>query len=145
MSVDVTTTNVTRNQSTATYNSSNLILFEPKYGPEILYKNTTGASLEATSGLLVVRDVSTPGQLKSATSANLADVVGVLLINDTKTLANNATVNAQYLIGGEIDATQLILPSTITLDTVVGTTKFLRDVLSDLGFKLQNIVEHSKL
>lgn len=31
MSVDVTTTNVTRNQSTATYNSSNLILFEPKY------------------------------------------------------------------------------------------------------------------
>lgn len=61
---------------------------------EILYKNTTGASLEATSGLLVVRDVSTPGQLKSATSANLADVVGVLLINDTKTLANNATVNA---------------------------------------------------
>lgn len=49
------------------------------------------------------------------------------------------------LIGGEIDATQLILPSTITLDTVVGTTKFLRDVLSDLGFKLQNIVEHSKL
>lgn len=145
MGVDVNQSNVTRNQSTATYTSSSLILFEPKYGPEVVYKNTTAASLEAKSGLLVVRDVSTTGQLKSATAANLADVVGVLLINDTKTLANNATVNAQYLIGGEIDATQLILPANVTLDTVVGTTKFLRDILTDLGFKLQNIVEHSKL
>lgn len=145
MSVNVTESNVTRNQSTVTYSASNLILFAPKYGPEIVYKNTTGASLNATSGLLVVRDVSTTGQLKSATSSNLADVVGILLINDSITLANNATVNGQYLIGGEIDASQLILPATITLDTVVGTTKFLRDVLTDLGFKLQNIVEHSKL
>lgn len=144
MSVDVTRTNVTRNQSTATYTSSSLILFEPEYGPEVVYKNTTGASLDVKSGLLVVRDVSTSGQLKSATSANLADVVGVLLINDVKTLANNATVNAQYLIGGEIDAAQLILPDTVTLNTVVGN-KFLRDILSDLDFKLQNIVEHSKL
>jgi len=145
MSTTVTQTNVTRNQSTATYESNRLILFAPKYGPEVVYKNTTGAELEATSGLLVVRDVSTTGQLKSATAANLADVVGVLLINDSTTLAIDATVNAQYLIGGEIDGSQLVLPATVTLDTVVGTTKFLRDVLSDLGFKIQNIVEHSNL
>lgn len=144
MSVTTTQTNVTRNQSTVTYASNSLILFEPKYGHEIVYKNTTGAELEVKSGLLVVRDVSTTGQLKSATAANLADVVGVLLINDSVTVAIDGTVNGQYLIGGEIDASQLILPATVTLDTVVGT-KFLRDILSDLGFKLQNIVEHSNL
>lgn len=144
MAVIVTESNVTRNQSTVTYSSASLILFNPKYGPESLYKNTSGASIEAKSGLLVVRDTSTTGQLKSATAVNLADVVGVLLINDSLTLANNATVNSQYLIGGEIDASALILPATVTLDTVVGN-KFLRDILNDLGFKLVNIVEHSKL
>lgn len=133
----------TRNQSTATYSHSQLILHSPKYGPEIVYKNTTEADLVAKSGLLVVRDLTTTGQMKSATTLNLADVVGVLLINDSLTLASNAVVNGQYLIGGELDATQLILPATITLDTVVGE-KFLRDILNDLGFKLINIVEHSK-
>ena len=144
MGVDVTQSNVTRNQSTATYSASNLILFAPKYGPEINYKNTSGATLEAVSGLLVVRDVSTTGQMKSATALNLADVVGILLINDSISLVAGAIVKGQYLIGGEIDATQLVLPATVTLDTVVGT-KFLRDILTDLGFKLQNIIEHSKL
>jgi len=133
----------TRNQSTATYSHSQLILHDPKYGPEIIYKNTTGADLVAKSGLLLVRDTATTGQMKSATSSNLADVVGVLLINDSLTLANNAVVNGQYLTGGGLDETQLILPATITLNTVVGN-KFLRDILSDLGFKLINIVEHSK-
>lgn len=144
MPVDVTQSNVTRNQSTATYTSSNLILYKPVYGPEIKYKNTSGATLEAISGLLVVRDVSTTGQMKSATDANLADVVGVLLINESISLVANAIVNGQYLTGGEIDETQLVLPATVTLDTVVGT-KFLRDILTDLGFTLQKIVEHSNL
>lgn len=131
----------TRNQSTATYSGSQLILYNPKYGPEVVYKNTTGADLVVKSGLLVVRDTTTTGQIKSATDLNLADVVGVLLINDSLTLANNAVVNGQYLIGGDLDATQLILPSTVTLDTVVGN-KFLRDILNDLGFKLVNIIEN---
>lgn len=131
----------TRNQSTATYSGSQLILYNPKYGPEVVYKNTTGADLVVKSGLLVVRDTTTTGQIKSATDSNLADVVGVLLINDSLTLANNAVVNGQYLIGGDLDATQLILPSTVTLDTVVGN-KFLRDILNDLGFKLVNIIEN---
>lgn len=144
MPTTVTQSNVTRNQSTATYKSSNLIMFAPKYGGEIVYKNTSGATMDAVSGLLVVRDTTLPNTLKSATSANLADVVGVLLINDNVSLANNATVNGQYLIGGELNAAELVLPATITLATVVGN-KFLRDILTDLGFKLNNVIENSSL
>lgn len=144
MQTEVTQSNVTRNQSTATYKSSNLIMFAPKYGGEITYKNTSGATLEAVSGLLVVRDTTLPNTLKSATTANLADVVGVLLINDSISLANNATVSGQYLIGGELNADELVLPATVTLNTVVGN-KFLKDILTHIGFKLNNVIENSSL
>lgn len=79
-----------------------------------------------------------------ATSANLANVIGILKVsNGVTTLANGASVNANYCISGDIDASMLILPLGVTLDTVVGS-KALKDVLTALGFVLNNVTEMTK-
>lgn len=78
-----------------------------------------------------------------ATSANLANVIGVLKLRDFLTLADGASTNANYALSGDIDAGLLILPLGVTLDTIVGS-KALKDVLTALGFVLKNVTELSK-
>lgn len=75
-----------------------------------------------------------------ATSATLANVIGILKIEGVVTLADAASVNANYAISGDIDAGMLILPDGVTLDTIVGS-KALKDVLTALGFVLNNVTE----
>lgn len=78
-----------------------------------------------------------------ATSANLANVIGVLKIDGLVPLADTASINAYYALSGDIDAGLLVLPLGVTLDTVVGQ-KALKDILTALGFVLKNVTELSK-
>ena len=77
-----------------------------------------------------------------ATSATLANVIGILKIEGQNTMANAASLKANYCISGDIDATMLILPNGVTLDSIVGS-KALKDVLTALGFVLNNVTECS--
>jgi hypothetical protein len=78
-----------------------------------------------------------------ATSATLANVIGILKIEGQNTMINGASLTANYCISGDIDASLLILPTGVTLDTHVGS-KALKDVLTGLGFVLNNVTELSK-
>lgn len=79
-----------------------------------------------------------------ATIATLANVIGILkLTNDAETMPNGVSKRANYCISGDIDAGMLILPSGVTLDSIVGA-KALKDILTALGFVLNNVVEGTK-
>lgn len=78
-----------------------------------------------------------------ATSATLANVIGILKIEGENTMVDGASLSANYALQGDIDASLLILPLGVTLDTVVGS-KALKDVLTALGFILNNVTELSK-
>jgi len=78
-----------------------------------------------------------------ATSANLANVIGILKIEGINTMLNTESLNANYCLSGDIDAGMLILPLGVTLDTMVGS-KALKDVLTALGFVLNNVIEGTK-
>lgn len=140
--VETTQRNATRNQSTADFQRKNLFLFGNRYA-ESIFNNNTAAEITATSGLLVVRDVANPTKLIPATAANLANVVGILNVEGEVPLAVSADLNCNLCLSGDIDASLLTLPATVTLNTVVGT-RLLRDILTGLGFVLFNVVENSK-
>lgn len=78
-----------------------------------------------------------------ATSATLANVIGILKIEGQNTMANGESLSANYCVSGDIDASMLILPNGVTLDSIVGS-KALKDVLTALGFVLNNVTEMSK-
>ena len=78
-----------------------------------------------------------------ATSATLANVIGILKIEGINTMADATSLSANYCISGDIDASMLILPDGVTLDSMVGS-KALKDILTALGFVLNNVTEMSK-
>lgn len=77
-----------------------------------------------------------------ATSANLANVIGILK-SDEITLANGATSTAYYATCGDIDSSLLILPLGVSLSSIVGS-KSLKDILTGLGFVVRNVTENSQ-
>lgn len=77
-----------------------------------------------------------------ATSATLANVIGILKIEGQNKMADGASLKANYCISGDIDASMLILPLGVTLDSIVGS-KALKDVLTAQGFVLNNVTECS--
>lgn len=77
-----------------------------------------------------------------ATSATLANVIGILKIEGVNTMADGTSLKANYCLSGDIDASMLILPLGVTLDSMVGS-KALKDVLTALGFVLNNVTESS--
>lgn len=130
----------TRNQSTADYSRHNLFTYGNRY-QDAIFNNNTGGALTAESGILVVRN-TTSNKIQPATDANLANVIGILNINEVE-LADAEDANACYCISGDIDANELVLPGAATLDTTVGN-KNLIDVLTSLGFVVKNVTENSK-
>lgn len=143
MSVEATQRNATRNQSTVDFERKNMFLFGNRY-QEAVFLNNTGSEETFTAGSLVLRDIANAGQIKPAIAgATLADVIGILAIDGTVVLAAAATAQCNYAIKGDIDASLLQFPATVTLDTVVGN-KTLKDILTDLGFVLFNVTENSK-
>lgn len=137
--------NATRNQSTADYGYDRIFIFDNKY-QEAVFNNTTGASLDLEPGSLVLRNTDVAGQVKPAVAgATLVDVVGIVKGCEVITLADGATTNINYGIGGMVDESLLQLPSGVTLETVpTGAAKNLRDILTGLGFDLKAGVNNTK-
>lgn len=79
-----------------------------------------------------------------ATSATLANVIGILktTANGVTVLVDGASMSANYAIYGDIDATMLVFPLGVSLDSIVGS-KALKDILTALGFRLNNVTEMS--
>lgn len=111
-------------------------------GPKTDIANTGTGTV---TGVVVVNGTTGVDEgFSPATSANLANVIGILKIEGIVTLADAASVSANYAISGDIDAGMLILPVGVTLDTIVGASKSLKDILTALGFVLNNVTEGTK-
>lgn len=100
----------------------------------------TGALPTAT---IVNGSAAVAGGLIPATASNLADVIGISDLEDSVELADTETLTISYGTDGTISSNFLVLPSGVTLDTVVGN-KTLADVLEGIGFHLESSVEHTK-
>lgn len=143
--MSVTQRDATRNQSTADYNCKRIFLFDNNY-QDVVFKNNTAGDLVLKPGSLVLRDTATPSQVIPAVAgATLANVIGIVNIEEEVTLAAGATLNISMAISGEVDETHLELPDTVTLDAVpTSGTKSLRDYLQALGFSLKASVNNTK-
>lgn len=108
--------------------------------------NKTDLTASGTGGagtiVIVNGSAGTVNGVSPATSANLANVIGVLCYDD-KDLADGETSQCNYAVSGDIDASLLVLPVGVNLESIVGS-KALRDVLTGLGFVLHNVTENSK-
>lgn len=80
-----------------------------------------------------------------ATSFTLTRIIGILKTtgNGVTVMADAASMNANYAICGDIDASMLVLPAGVTLDSIVGS-KALKDILTAIGFRLNNVTELTK-
>lgn len=96
-----------------------------------------------TSTTVIDGTAGTVNGFSPATSANLANIIGVLKITDVD-LADAATSEANYCVKGDLDSGLIVLPIGVTLDTIVGGSKSLKDILTDLGFVLFAVTENSK-
>lgn len=143
MPVDVTTRNVTRNQSTADFSVKRFCIFDNRFVPGI-FTNGSGASYDLVPGTLILRDTSKTNGFKAAVSGTtLADVIGISVNEGTITLADAGTANINIVTSGTIDGTQLTFPGGVTLETVVGT-KTVKDILNALGLHIdQSTVENT--
>ena len=124
--------------------TSNTVVFTAStVGPKTdLVQTGTGATV--TSITVVNGTTGVDEGFSPATSANLANVIGILKIEGINTMADAASLPANYCISGDIDATMLIMPVGVTLDTIVGASKSLKDILTALGFVLNNVAEMTK-
>lgn len=133
----------TRNQSTADYSRQSLFVYENRYYESIL-TNPDAAALTAEEGLLVMRDANNPTGIVAITAvADLDKVIGVLNPNGSVELAQNETISVNYAHKGDIDGGLLVLPDTVTLNTVVGD-QTLKDLLTSKGFVILNVTELTK-
>lgn len=132
-----------RNQSTADFSRHNLFTYGNRY-QDATFNNNTGADLTAEEGILVVRDVASNKIVPAADDlSDAANIIGILNIRGEVVLADGEDTNACYCTMGDIDAGELVLPGTSTLDSTVGD-KNLIDILTGLGFVVKNVTENSK-
>lgn len=131
----------TRNQSTVQYTEGCIFMGNNRYEEGTI---SVAAETVIKDGMPVVRNVSKPGAFSLATSSNLVDVVGVTKVGlFDVTLAASTDLNIAVCIKGDVDANGLVLPATVTLNTVVGTTKFFRDVLNNVGLNIIDTTEQT--
>lgn len=82
--------------------------------------------------------------IRLATAQDINDdlVIGILKSDDID-LPDTEKIAVNYAISGDIDASLLILPDGVTLNSVVNS-KTVKDLLTRLGFVLNNVTENSK-
>lgn len=103
----------------------------------------TGTGANPTITIVAGGSTASAGGLIPVTSSNLADVIGILTYEGVGELGTDDELQVNMCIGGEIDGTELELPSGVTLNTVVGN-KTLKDVLNAVGFVVRdNVVENT--
>ena len=132
----------TRNQSTVDY-TQEVLFFGGVKSRDAVFLNNTGADLDVEQGILVLRDVTTPGQIIPAIAgATLANVIGVLRVEGVTSLADAASMEVNYATSGEFDSGLIVFPATVNLDTTVGA-KHLLDVITGLGFDPKDYTDSS--
>ena len=144
--VESTQRGATRNQSTVDYSRKQVFVYGNRYR-ETVFLNNSGAALDISDGLLLIRNAANADQVIPAVAGNtLENVIGFLKIGCDTNLADGSTINASVCISGDVDAELLTLPATVTLNTVAGPagSKVLKDALTGLGFVLQNVTENSQ-
>lgn len=142
MAITYNQRDVTRNQSTVDY-TQEIVFLECNESREAVFLNNTGGDLDLEQGILVRRDISTPGQVIPAIAgATLADIIGIVRIECPVTLADTETLDINYAFNGTVDSGLLVLPGGVTLDTTVGN-KHLVDVLTGLGFNPKEVTDNS--
>lgn len=140
----VTQRDNTRNQSTVDISHSHIFMGSNGF-EEAVFLNNTGAELTLKPGSLVLRNGAAPLQIIPVVAdATIANVIGVIAIEDEVVLADAATLNVNYCTKGKVDETLLELPGAYTLDTVQAN-RTVKDHLNALGFELVATVENTKL
>jgi hypothetical protein len=127
--------------ATGANTGQNVVFTASTVGPKTdITKTGTGSvdSITIVNGTAGVDEGFSP-----ATSATLANVIGILKIEGENEMQDGASLPANYCHKGDIDTTLLVLPLGVNLDSVVGS-KALKDILTGLGFSLKNVIELSK-
>ena len=136
--------NVTRNQSTATYTLESLFLFDNRYDEKTFNNTTAVAEVTLLPGHLLFKLSATDVDLLNG-AANIANVVGIAAVGEENIVADAGTLNINMAIKGEVSEEGIILTGGVTLDTVIPTTQLtLRDRLNELGFHLVSGAENTK-
>ena len=122
MSVEIIKAN--NSYSEAQYSDKKVFVFDNRY------QNRETTDTAVVYGGLVCR--KSAGVVEAATAANIAKVVGI-------SASNVETSGAlAYATKGTVIENNLMFPSGVTLDTLIGETGLtLRDKLEDLGFHLE--------
>lgn len=135
----------TRNQSNLKISHKHIFLFDNQYS-ETIFNNNTGDAYTLKPGLVVIRNTSAPTKVVPAVAgATLINIVGVISTNDDIEMSDGSDANVTFCHGGVVNKDLLILPSGVTLDTVItdqGIT--VGDKLRSLGFDLEGAVENTK-
>ncbi len=134
-------TKSTRNQSTAQFTEGCVFMGNNRYE-----EGTISVAVDTTvqNGMLLIRDVAKPNGFKLAESSSLSSFVGVLKVGLFPVeLKTGSDLNIAVCVKGDLDANALVMPSTVTLDTVVDD-KFLRDVIEGSGLHLIATTEQTK-
>lgn len=130
--------------STGAVTDGTTVLFTATTVGNVTNLAETGTGANPTITIVAGGSTASAGGLIPVTSSNLADVIGILTYEGVGELGTDDELQVNMCIGGEIDGTELELPSGVTLNTVVGN-KTLKDVLNAVGFVVRdNVVENTK-
>ena len=105
--------------------------------------SATGTGAASATFTITNGTSGTLNGVSPVTQSTIGSTIGILKLEGTSTMADTTTLVASVCIDGDIDASMLILPQGITLDTIV-SGKALRDILTTQGFVLNNVIEGSK-
>lgn len=131
------------NYSTGAANGSSVTFTAETTGPKT---DLTATGTGTTPTWVYVQGSATLGSgFIPVTSSNLADIIGVTAVESGPvTLPDSESLNINIGTKGTIDGNMLVLPSGVTLATVVGN-KTVQDILEGIGFHVDtSSVENTK-
>lgn len=136
---------ITRSQSTADISHETIFLFNNTFQKAVL-SNASGNELTLVPGSFVIRDTTTPTQVKPVTALrDFDDVIGIVSTDGALVISDGATADITYCTSGDIDEGLLSFPENTTLDSIPARgKKSFRDILGALGFTLYAVTNHTK-
>lgn len=136
--------NITRNQIYTDYNFEKAFIFDNEF-IRGQYTNSTGSEVTLSIGRVMGR-ISASGlflPLVSTASDGSQFPVGILAENVT--VANNATVNINICVKGDVNQNVLSFASSETLDTVISGRRLRDRIAADTqGIRIVPTVENTR-
>lgn len=141
--MNVNQRNATRNQSTADYSKKKLFLFDNRFANGLLTNDSSPATTwTIQTGQLVYRKASGTHLTLNA-SGNV--LVGVLNIDGTVEVLNNASISVYYGTKGTINGLELVDIAGASLNLTNANGIALKDSLDNIGIHVDtSTVEHTK-